>query len=385
MDNYARFGVAFAKGEGMYLYDTKGDKYLDFNAGIAVTSLGHSHPHLLSCLQSQLNNLLHVSNLYEIPEQLRLATRLCEGSFADKVFFCNSGAEAVEAMLKLARRYYALREEADRQEIIAVRNAFHGRTFGALAASGNEAHLDGFGERLAGFRQVAFGNSNLLRAAVNDKTAAILIEPVQGEGGVQVADLSYLRELRQVADEFDLLLLLDEVQCGNGRTGKMWAHEWAGITPDIMATAKGLGGGFPIGALLATDDVAKAFTAGSHGSTFGGNPLAMAAGHAVLDVILADGFLHGICEKGKYMWDKADDLVQRFPAVFDGHSGSGLMQGLRLKDCVEAKVFVAKALEHKLLLVGAGNNVVRLLPPLIVEEGHIDLAFDIFMKISEAL
>ena len=385
MDNYARFAVAFAKGEGAYLYDTKGDKYLDFNSGIAVTGLGHSHPHLLSCLQSQLQNLLHVSNLYEIPEQARLATRLCENSFADRAFFCNSGAEAVEAMLKLARRYYALQEAPERQEVISVSDAFHGRTFATLAAAGNESNLHGFGMPLSGFRKVPFGNGNLLRAAVNDKTAAILIEPIQGEGGMRVVDLSYMRELRQVADEFGLLLLLDEVQSGNGRTGKMWAHEWSGIFPDILATAKGLGGGVPIGAVLATDKVASAFTPGSHGSTFGGNPLAMAAGHAVLDVILADGFLDEVCRKGEYMWGKAKALVENYPSVFVSHSGSGLMQGLRLNDSITAKDFVGKALQHKLLLVGAGNNVLRLLPPLVVEESDIDLAFEIFMEISEAL
>ncbi len=385
MENYSRFPVAFAKGEGMFLYDTKGDKYLDFNAGIAVTSLGHGHPHLLSSLQGQLHNLLHVSNLYEIPEQARLAQRLCDVSFADRAFFCNSGAEAVEAMLKLARRYYALREESHRQEVIAVSNSFHGRTFATLAAAGNRSHLDGFGDVLSGFQQVAFGNSNVLRAAVNDKTAAILIEPIQGEGGMRVADISYMRELRQVADEFDLLLLLDEVQCGNGRTGKVWAHEWAGVEPDILATAKGLGGGFPIGAVLATDKVASALSAGSHGSTFGGNPLAMAAAHAVLDIILAEGFLDGVHAMGEYMWDKCDALVGRYPHIFSGHSGSGLMQGLRLQDSIEAKVFVAEALNKKLLLVGAGNNVVRLLPPLIVEEVHIDSAFGILTEVSEVL
>ena len=382
MPTYARSPYAFERGEGVYLYDTDGRRYLDFAAGIAVNILGHSHPHLVQALTAQAQKLWHVSNLYRAPEAERLAKRLTEHSFADQVFFCNSGAEAVEGLIKLARRYQHDAGHPERNRIITCQGAFHGRTLTTLSAAGNPKYLAGFGPATEGFDQVAFNNLNELRAAVSGQTAAILVEPVQGEGGVRPASLDYLRGLRAVCDEFGLLLLFDEVQCGVGRTGKFFAHEWAGISPDAAAIAKGLGGGFPVGAFLATEKAAAPMSAGSHGSTFGGNPLAMAVGNAVLDVILADGFLEGVDRRARTFWRRLEDLAARHPKVIAEVRGVGLLLGLR---CVVPNGdLVARLRDNGLLTAPAADNVIRIMPPLIIEDSHIDEAIGILDRVCAA-
>ncbi len=375
MPTYARADLAFDKGEGVYLYGTDGKRYLDFGGGIAVTALGHCHPHLIEALTKQAGRLWHCSNLYEIPEQTRLAERLVAASFADSVFFNNSGAEAVETSIKMARKYHDTQGHPERYRVVTCEGAFHGRTLATIAAGGQEKHLAGFGPVVDGFDQVAFGNLNELRAAIGPETAAILVEPVQGEGGIRPVSLDYLNGLRDAADEFGVLLILDEVQCGIGRTGKFFAHEWAGIEPDILTAAKALGGGFPVGACLAKEGPAAALTAGSHGSTFAGNPLAMAVGNAVLDVVLADGFLDRVDATARAMWTRLEELIAAHPEVFADISGAGLMVGLK---CVpENTTVVGKLAEGGLLTVAAGNNVVRLVPPLIIEDSHVDEALAI--------
>ncbi len=383
MPTYARADLAFERGEGAYLYATDGRKFLDFGAGIAVTGLGHCHPHLVKALTDQAKTLWHCSNLYRIPEQERLAERLVDASFADSVFFANSGLEAVEAMLKMARKYHSSNGRAGRYRVITLEGAFHGRSLATIAAGRQKKHMAGFEPMVDGFDQVAFGNLNEMRAAIGPETAGILVEPVQGEGGIRPMPLDYLRGLRKVADEFGVLLLLDEVQCGMGRTGKLFAHEWAGIEPDALATAKALGGGFPIGACLAKEHVAATMTAGSHGSTFGGNPLAMAVGNAVLDVILAPGFLERVDAIGRVLWRRAEAVVARHPKVYAGLGGAGLMVGLK---CIPANSDVVAALaDGGLLVVACGDNMVRLVPPLIIDESHVDEAMAIIDKASAAL
>ncbi len=381
MDNYRRADIAFERGDGPYLYTADGRAYLDFCSGIAVTCLGHAHPHLVKTLKDQAEKLWHTANLYEIPGQTRLAERLVATCFADRVFFCSTGVEALEGTIKLARRAQHVRGHSERWRVITVEGAFHGRSLATISASANPKYLDGFGPPVDGFDNVPFGNLNALRAAITEETAAILVEPIQGEGGIHAAKLDYLRGLRAAADEFDLFLAFDEVQSGNGRTGKMWAHQWAGAEPDIMSTAKGVGGGFPIGAILATEEASRGFTPGVHGTTFGGNQLAMAVGNAVLDVILEDGFLDNVDRLGKIMWDKVSDLVARYPAVFESLRGAGLMQGIK---CVVTNTDLQAALRNEgLLTVTAGDNVTRLLPPLNIEERHIDEAVAILTKVAE--
>jgi acetylornithine/N-succinyldiaminopimelate aminotransferase len=379
MPTYARSPYAFERGEGAYLYTADGRRYLDFASGIAVNALGHSHPHLVQALTAQARKLWHVSNLYRIPEGERLAARLTEATFADRVFFSNSGAEAVEGMIKLARRYQHQAGHPERTRIITCAGAFHGRTLATLAAAGNPKYLEGYGPPVEGFDQVAFGNLNELRAAIGGQTAAILVEPVQGEGGVRPASLDYLRALRATCDEFGLLLLFDEVQCGLGRTGKFLAHEWAGIAPDAAALAKGLGGGFPIGAILATEKAAAPMTVGSHGSTFGGNPLAMAVGNAVLDVILADGFLEQVDRRARRLWDRLEEVVARHPKVLAEVRGAGLLIGLRA--VVPNGDLVTRLREQGLLTAAAAENVVRILPPLILDDSHIGEAIGILDQV----
>ncbi|HJO74216.1 MAG TPA: aspartate aminotransferase family protein [Rhodospirillales bacterium] len=375
MANYARADLAFEKGEGVYLYAADGTRYLDFGGGVAVTSLGHCHPHLVEALTRQAGQLWHCSNLYEIPEQTRLAERLVAASFADSVVFINSGAEAMETSIKMARKTQSDQGHPERFRVITCEGAFHGRTLAMIAAGGQEKHLAGFGPVVDGFDQVAFDNLNEMRAAVGPETAALLIEPVQGEGGIRALSKDYLKGARALADEFGLLLILDEVQTGIGRTGKLFAHEWAGIEPDILASAKGLGGGFPVGACLAKEGPALALTAGSHGSTFGGNPLAMAVGNAVLDVVLEAGFLDTVNAVAKRLWQRLEEIAVNHPGVFEGISGSGLMVGLK---CVPTNMdVVAKLTQHGLLTVAAGDNVVRLVPPLIIEDSHVDEAIAI--------
>jgi len=378
MPTYARADLAFERGEGAYLFGDDGRRYLDFGSGVAVNALGHAHPHLVKALQDQAGKLWHCSNLFQIPEGERLAARLCARSFAEVAFFCNSGAEAVEGAIKLARKHFHEQGAPERNRVITCSGAFHGRTLATISAAGNPKHLTGFGPATDGFDQVAFGNMNELRAAITDETAAILVEPVQGEGGVRPATLDYLRALRAVCDEFGLLLLFDEVQSGMGRTGKLYAYEWAGIAPDVMALAKGLGGGFPVGAVLATEAAAGGMTPGSHGSTFGGNPLAMAVGNAVLDVILGEGFLDRVDRIARLAWDRLSGLVARYPGVLTELRGAGLLLGL--KCAVPNGDLVARLREGGLLTVPAAENVVRLLPPLVIEEGHLDEALIILER-----
>ncbi len=374
MSNYGERTLAFERGEGAYLYSTDGRRFLDFASGIAVTALGHCHPHLVAALQAQTETLWHTSNLFRIPGQERLAERLAANSFADRVFFCNSGVEAFEGAVKLARKYQDDRGQPGRWRIITCEGAFHGRSLAAIAASGNEKYLKGFSPVAPGFSTVAFNNLNELRAAVTDETAAIMIEPIQGEGGINPAQLDYLERLREVCDEFGLLLIFDEIQCGIGRTGKLFAHEWCSARPDIMLLAKGLGGGFPVGAILATEAVSNSFTPGSHGTTFGGNPLAMAVGNAVLDVLLADGFLDQVVANGKALKDGLAAMAQRHPAVIAEVRGAGLMLGLKL--VVPNLDFIARLRGDGMLAVPASDNVVRLLPPLIIGEAEVQEALD---------
>ena len=374
MPTYGEAGPAFERGEGVYLYTADGRRYLDFSSGIAVNGLGHCHPHLVAALTAQGAALWHTSNLFVIPHQQRLAERLVAHTFADTMLFSNSGAEAMECGFKMIRRYHDSVGSAERYRIIAFEGAFHGRTLAAIAAGGKEKHLEGFAPNTDGFDHVAFGNLNELRNAIGPETAAILVEPVQGEGGIRAADAEFLRGLRAVADEFGLLLMFDEVQCGMGRTGKLFAHEWAGVTPDIMAIAKALGGGFPVAACLATERAAACMTAGSHGSTFGGNPLAMAVANAVLDVMLGDGFLENVERMGALLRGRLGDLAGRYPGRIEEVRGVGLMIGLKLGPKIDSVALIGSLREEGLLTVPAAENVIRLLPPLIVEESHVDKA-----------
>lgn len=383
MPTYARYNVSIERGEGVYVFDTDGRRYLDFGAGIAVACVGHCHPHLVEALKKQAETIWHCSNLYNIPEQDRLAERLVANSFADAVFFNNSGSEAVELAVKTARRYHAETGHPERYRVISVEGAFHGRSLAMLAAGRQEKHLQGFGPIVDGFDQVAFGNLNEMRGAITPETAAILVEPIQGEGGIRPMDPAYLRSLREIADEFGLLLLMDEVQSGVGRTGKLFAHEWSGITPDVMALAKGLGGGFPLGACLATERVAATMTAGSHGSTYGGNPLACAVGNAVLDIILEDGFLTSVDKVATKFAGELQKLVSEYPTLFEQVRGQGLMRGLRCVEEGSNGAFVKGMMENGLLAVPAGDNVVRFVPPLIITEDQVGEAMAIIRKTAD--
>jgi acetylornithine/N-succinyldiaminopimelate aminotransferase len=369
MPTYARADLAFEQGQGAYLISTTGERYLDFASGIAVTALGHSHPHLVETLVTQGRKLWHTSNLFQIPEQTRLAERLVANSFADTVFFGNSGAEAGELAIKLARRYQYETGHPERYRIIGCRGAFHGRTLATLAAAGNEKYLKGYDPIVEGFDHVAFDNLNELRAKIGLETAGIIVEPVQGEGGIRPASPDYLKGLRAAADEFGLVLIFDEVQCGMGRTGKLWAYEWSGVTPDVMMVAKGLGGGFPVGACLATEKIGAVMGPGAHGSTFGGNTLAMAIGNAVLDVMLAPGFLDNVEARARALRAGLDAVAARHPKVLSGVRGAGLILGLQC--LVPNTELVDRLRQHKLLAVGAGDNVVRLVPPLIIGADEI--------------
>ena len=369
LPTYKPADLAFEKGEGAYLYATDGRRYLDFATGIAVNSLGHSHPRLVAALAEQGAKLWHCSNLYRIPGQERLAERLVANSFADYAFFCNSGAEAVECGIKMIRKYHDDTGHPERYRIICCTNGFHGRTMATISAGGQEKHVKGFDPLLDGFDHVAFGNLNELRAAIGPTTAGILIEPVQGEGGIVIADKQYFQGLRAAADEYGLLLFFDEVQTGMGRTGHLFAHEGLGMTPDIMALAKGLGGGFPVGACLATKSAAAGMTPGAHGSTFGGNPLAMAVANAVLDVMLEDGFLDRVVTTGKALQTRLQQIAARFPKVIAEVRGLGLMIGI---ECAVPNIELqAKLREKGLLTALAGGNVVRILPPLIIGEAEV--------------
>ncbi len=383
MPTYARTDLVFERGQGAMLYTDDGRSFLDFGAGIAVNALGHAHPHLVEALKLQAEKLWHTSNLYRVAGQEKLAARLVANSFADTMFFCNSGAEAMECALKTARRYHQADGAKDKYRVITARGAFHGRTLATIAAGGQAKHLDGFAPQVDGFDQVAFGNLNEARQTVTPQTAAVVVEPVQGEGGIVVADPEYLKGLRAMADEFGLLLIFDEVQTGMGRTGKLFAHEWSGVTPDIMALAKGLGGGFPVGACLASERAAKFMVAGTHGSTFGGNPLAMATANAVLDVMLEPGFLPHVNAVADKLWAKLTAIVAKHGAVFESVRGKGLMIGLKCK--VPNTDVIARLIDHGLLAVGAGDNVVRLLPPLVITDAEVDAAAAIIDRAAASL
>jgi acetylornithine/N-succinyldiaminopimelate aminotransferase len=369
LPTYARVDLAFERGEGAWLIAQNGERYLDFTSGVAVNALGHAHPHLVAAIGEQAQKLWHVSNLYRIPEAERLAERLCQASFADVVFFANSGAEAMECSIKMARKYQSASGKPERFRIITFEGAFHGRTLATLAAGGQKKYLDGFGPVFDGFDQMPFADLEATKRAIGPATAAILIEPVMGEGGVRVVAPEFLRALRQLCDDNALLLVFDEVQTGVGRTGDLFAYQHTGVVPDIMALAKALGGGFPLGACLATAEAAKGMTAGTHGSTFGGNPLAMAAGNAVLDVVLADGFLDRVRRASLALKQRLAEIKDRYPAVIAEVRGEGLLVGLRA--VVPSGELVDELRAEKMITVAAGDNVVRLLPPLIVSDEEI--------------
>ncbi|WP_029032626.1 aspartate aminotransferase family protein [Salinarimonas rosea] len=368
LPTYARADVAFEKGEGAWLVSRRGERYLDFGAGIAVNSVGHSHPHVVAALVEQAGKLWHTSNLFEIPEGERLAQRLVDATFADRVFFTNSGAEANEGAIKMARRWQHVNGRPERYRILTFEGAFHGRTLATIAAGGQKKYLEGFGPKVEGFDQVPFGDHEAMRAAIGPETAAILVEPIQGEGGIRPVPHQCLRGLRALCDEAGLLLIYDEVQTGVGRTGKLFAHEWAGpeARPDIMTVAKGIGGGFPMGAILCTEEAGSALAPGTHGTTFGGNPLAMAVGNAVLDVVLADGFLEDVRRTGLLLKQRLAALRDRHPDVIEEVRGEGLMIGLRCR--VPNGDLVSAMRDQKMIGIAAGDNVVRLLPPLIVRD-----------------
>jgi acetylornithine/N-succinyldiaminopimelate aminotransferase len=369
LPTYARADLAFERGEGAWLLGTDGRRYLDFAGGVAVNALGHAHPKLVAAITEQAGKVWHVSNLFRIPEAERLAERLVAASFADTVFFANSGAEAMECAIKMARKYHAVSGKPEKSRMIAFEGAFHGRTLATLAAAGAQKYLEGFGPPLEGFDHVRFGDVAAVKKAITAATGAIIVEPIQGEGGVRVPPAGFLKALREICDDRGLLLVLDEVQTGIGRTGKFFAYEWTGIEPDILATAKGLGGGFPIGACLATAEAAKGMTAGTHGSTFGGNPLATTVAGAVLDVVLAPGFLDGVRKTGLLFKQRLAEIKDRHPAVIKEVRGEGLLLGLAAN--VPNGELVAACRAEGLLTAGAGENVVRLLPPLIAGETEV--------------
>ena len=366
---FARVDLGFERGEGAWLIATNGERYLDFTSGVAVNALGHAHPHLVAALQEQATKLWHMSNLFKSPDGERLAARLCEASFADFVFFANSGAEAMECAIKITRKHHAAKGHPERYRIITFDGAFHGRTLATLAATGSPKYLDGFGPPMDGFDQARLGDLEAVRRAIGPHTAGILIEPLQGEGGVRAAPHGFFRALRELCDDNGLLLIFDEVQTGMGRTGELFAHQRLGVAPDVMSLAKALGGGFPIGAVLATADAASGMTPGSHGSTFGGNPLAVAAANAVLDVMLKPGFFDHVQKMSLLLKQKLASVVDRYPTVLSEVRGEGLLIGV--KAVVPSGDLVAGLREQKLLTVGAGDNVVRFLAPLIVSEAEI--------------
>jgi|TARA_R100000789_G_scaffold15964_1_gene19401 acetylornithine/N-succinyldiaminopimelate aminotransferase len=369
LPTYSRAPLSFVKGEGSWLIEQDGRRFLDLGAGIAVNALGHAHPALVAALTEQAGQLWHTSNLYEIPQQQELADRLVALSFADTVFFTNSGTEACELAVKMARKYFYDKGQPDRTEIITFSGSFHGRSSAGIAAAGSEKMTKGFGPLLPGFKHIEFGDMEALGAAITDTTAAIMIEPVQGEGGIRPVPDADLKQMRALCETHGLLLIFDEVQCGVGRTGKMFAHEWAGVTPDIMMVAKGIGGGFPLGAVLATENAASGMTAGTHGSTYGGNPLGCAVGNAVVNIIGTDAFLEDVNRKAGLMRQKLEGLVASHPDVFESVRGSGLMLGLKCK-ATNSDV-VSAGYRHEVITVPAADNVIRLLPPLNITDEDI--------------
>ncbi|MEP2717461.1 aspartate aminotransferase family protein [Pseudophaeobacter sp.] len=369
LPTYNRAPLEFVKGEGSWLFEADGRRFLDLGSGIAVNALGHAHPKLVEVLSNQAQNLWHVSNLYKIPQQQKLADLLVEHTFADTVFFTNSGTEACELAVKMARKYFYEKDQPDRVEIITFDGSFHGRSSAGIAAAGTEKMTKGFGPLLPGFVHLSFGDLDGVTNAISDKTAAVLVEPIQGEGGIRPLPDAEMKALRQICDAAGVLLILDEVQCGVGRTGKLFAHEWAGITPDIMMVAKGIGGGFPLGAVLATEEAASGMTAGTHGSTYGGNPLGCAVGCAVIEEVMSEGFLADVNRRAGLLSQRLDGLVAAHPEVFEELRGSGLMLGLKCK--VTNMDLVQAGYDNAVITVPAADNVVRLLPPLTLSEEDI--------------
>ncbi len=379
MPNYGTPELEFEHGQGSYLYTNDGTRYLDFAMGIAVNSLGHCHPRLVAALTNQANKLWHTSNLYRITEGERLAQTLVEHTFADRVFFCNSGTEAVECGFKLIRRFNHSKDRPSRKRIIGMTDSFHGRTHAALAAAANPNHCAGFLVGDNGFDQALFGDLESLKSKLTAETAGVILEPVQGEGGIRVVDRCYLKAVRELCDEHELILMFDEVQCGVGRTGTLYAYQQLGVTPDILASAKGLGGGFPVGACLATENIAATMTAGTHGSTFGGNPLAMAVANAVMAELTAPGFLTQVKSRSEYFRAGLHDLVARYPRLLKGVSGLGLMIGLLCE--IPAPDLITRLQQHGMLVVKAGGNSIRILPPLNVAENELDEALTILTNV----
>lgn len=383
LPTYARAPLNFVKGEGTWLIEADGRRFLDLGAGIAVNALGHAHPELVKALSEQAQNLWHVSNLYEIPNQQRLADQLVSLTFADTVFFTNSGTESCELAVKMARKYWYEKGQPERVEIITFEGSFHGRSSAGIAAAGSEKMTKGFGPLLPGFVHLKWNDHDAIKAAISDKTAAIMIEPIQGEGGIRPVPEQCLKGLRDLCDEHGLLLIFDEVQCGVGRTGKLFAHEWAGIDPDIMMVAKGIGGGFPLGAVLASEDAAFGMTAGTHGSTYGGNPLGCAVGNKVLELVGEAAFLDEVAEKAAYFKAGLEDLVARHPNTFKSVRGKGLMMGL---ECAVPKMdFVNAGYDALVLTVPAGDNVVRFVPALTITKDEIDEAIARLSSAAQSL
>lgn len=383
LPTYNRAPMAFEKGEGAWLIEENETRYLDLGAGIAVTALGHAHPKLVQVLKDQAEKLWHTSNLYVVPNQERLARQLVDATFGDTVFFTNSGAEAMECSIKMARKYFSAKDQPERTKIIAFADAFHGRTLGTIAAAGGEKLIKGFGPVLSGFVHVPFGDLAATEAAIDAETAAILIEPVQGEGGIVPADDAFLKGLRALADQHGMLLIFDEIQCGMGRTGRLFAHEHSGVTPDIMGIAKGIGGGFPLGACIATEEAASGMVAGTHGSTYGGNPLACAVGSAVVAEVSTPAFLAEVSRKSGLLRQKLEGLVASHPDVFESVRGLGLMLGLKCK-VTNMDVVNAGYAEH-LLTVPGGQNVVRILPPLVITDEEINEAVQRLDRAAQAI
>ena len=379
--NYNRRNIAFRRGKGSFLYATNGKKYLDFVQGIAVNSLGHANPHLIRAINNQAKKVWHVSNAFIIPEGEKLAKRLAQKTFADSIIFQNSGTEATEAAIKVAKRYFYSKGKPNKNRILCVKNSFHGRTIAAIFASGSKKMTEGFGPKVGGFDHFRFGNHKSLKKAITNKTAAIMVEPVMGEGGIKVIPDWCLRELRKICNKKKILLILDEVQCGIGRTGKFFAFEYSGVKPDIVPIAKGIGGGFPIGAVLMTKKVASVMVPGTHGSTFGGNPIAMNVGNAVLDQIFKKGFLKNVQKTSKYFHNELNKIKKDYPKLIKEVRGVGLLIGLQL--FIDQSKFIQKLQDNKLLTIRAGENVVRILPPLNVKKPEIDLSIKIIRKVCK--
>ena len=383
LNTYARKNISFKKGKGCYLFADNGDKYLDFVQGIAVNILGHCHELLVKTIKEQSEKLWHVSNAFIIPEQEKLAKKLTDNTFADFVCFQNSGTEATEASIKIARKYFHKIGKPEKNRIITFKGAFHGRTLASLFAANNPKHTEGFGPQVEGFDQVPFADHEALKKAINKNTAAIMVETIMGEGGIKTIPDVCLKGVKSLCEDHDLLLILDEVQCGIGRTGSFFAFEKSGVLPDIVPIAKGIGGGFPLGACLVTKKVSAGMTPGSHGSTFGGNPLAMSVGNAVLDIVFSKGFLENVKQKGEYFDQNLNKLKDKYPTIIGEIRGLGLIKGLKM--LVDNTKFMEKLMSHKMLTIKAEENVIRLFPPLIVSDNELDEAINKIEKVCKEM